>query len=102
MRELFNFINSSDISSLIGSCIFHYEMEFIHPFTDGNGRIGRLWQILMLYHWKPLFWDLAIESLIRDSQDDYYEAFNRAHFEVHSGVFVEYMLKIILTALGSN
>jgi len=53
-------------------------------------------------HWRPLFWDLAIESVIRDSQNEYYDAFNRAHFELHSGVFVEYMLKVILRALSSG
>ncbi len=102
MKELFLFIRNLEVSPLIGSCIFHYEMEFVHPFTDGNGRMGRLWQILMLYRWKPLFWDLAIESVIRDFQDRYYDAFNRANFEVHSGPFVEFMLEVILEALNRN
>jgi cell filamentation protein, protein adenylyltransferase len=101
IKELFDFLKKLEYSELIKSCIFHYEFEYIHPFTDGNGRLGRLWHTLFLSRWNDLFLELHIESAIRDRQKEYYEAFNRSGREVHSGIFVEFMLKCILETLLS-
>ncbi|MCK5130594.1 MAG: Fic family protein [Candidatus Sabulitectum sp.] len=101
MKELFDFVCSLDLSPLITSSIFHYEFEYIHPFSDGNGRLGRLWQNLMLYSWKPVFQYLPIESVIRDNRKEYYLALNKSNRENHSGSFVEFMLQVILDTLNS-
>ena len=99
MNELFTFINKLNLHPLITSSVFHYEFEYIHPFSDGNGRLGRLWQTLILYKWKPVFAVLPIESVIRDHQEEYYSALNQSNKEVHPGSFVEFMLRIILETL---
>jgi len=99
MKELFDFIHGLDMHPLISSCVFHYEFEFIHPFSDGNGRLGRLWQTLILSRWKPVFTVIPIESVIRDHQKEYYAALNRANREVHPGSFINFMLRIILQTL---
>ncbi|MBF9016457.1 MULTISPECIES: Fic family protein [unclassified Oceanispirochaeta] len=101
IKELFEFLKNLEYSELIKSCIFHYEFEYIHPFSDGNGRLGRLWQTLFLSRWNDLFLEVHIESAIRDRQKEYYEAFNRCGREIHSGVFVEFMLERILETLLS-
>ncbi len=99
MKELFGFITNLNLHPLIASSVFHYEFEYIHPFSDGNGRLGRLWQTLILYKWKPIFAVIPIESVVRDHQDEYYAALNQSNKEVHPGSFVEFMLKIILVTL---
>jgi len=99
MNELFIFLERLDYSELIKSCIFHYEFEYIHPFEDGNGRLGRLWQTLFLSRWNDLFLEVHIESAIRDKQREYYEAFNVCGNEIHSGLFVAFMLERILETL---
>lgn len=101
IKELFEFLKKLEYSELIKSCIFHYEFEFIHPFADGNGRLGRLWHTLFLSRWNDLFLEIHIESAIRDRQKEYYEAFNRSGRELHSGIFVEFMLTCILETLLS-
>jgi len=84
---------------LIKSCVFHYEFEFIHPFADGNGRMGRMWHTLLLYQWKPLFAWLPVESVIRERQQEYYEALRIADSLGHSTPFIEFLLEAILDAL---
>lgn len=84
---------------LIRSAIFHYEFEFIHPFADGNGRMGRLWHSLLLGQWKELFFWLPIEDLIRTRQQEYYDALGKSDKEADSSAFVELMLEIISDTL---
>ena len=92
---LFDWLKNSDVHPLIKSCVFHYEFEFIHPFADGNGRIGRLWQTLILSHWKSLFSWLPIETLIYKKQDEYYQSLAAADKAADSTVFIEFMLCVI-------
>jgi len=96
MTNLFSWLKTNDIHPLIESSIFHYEFEFIHPFIDGNGRIGRLWQSLILYNWKPIFSAIPIESVIKESQEAYYTALEEAGSMGESTPFVEFMIEAIL------
>ena len=84
---------------LIRSCVFHYEFELIHPFTDGNGRVGRLWHTLLLSKWSPAFAWLPVESIIHDRQQEYYDAINASNDAGESTVFIEFMLSAIKTSL---
>ena len=98
-RELLEWVKNSDFPMLIKSCVFHYELELIHPFADGNGRIGRLWHTLLLSQWKPVFAWLPVESIIHDRQEEYYAAINRSNYEGESTAFIEFMLSAIAEAL---
>jgi Fic family protein len=102
MQDLFQWLNHSDEHPLIQSCVFHYEFEFIHPFMDGNGRMGRLWQTLILYHWNPAFSVIPTESCVRDHQQRYYDALESAGQAGDSTKFIEFMLDIILIAIKSS
>ena len=99
MEELVQWTESSPFPLLIKSCVFHYEFEVIHPFADGNGRIGRLWHTLLLSKWNPLFAWLPIESIIHDHQVEYYAAINQSNAQGEGTAFIEFMLGIIKEAL---
>ena len=100
MNNLFNWMKeNNDIHPLILSSIFHYEFVFIHPFSDGNGRIARLWQNIILYNWKNIFEYLPIESRIYKYQEEYYDAIAKCHVNGDSNVFIEFMLKMISESL---
>lgn len=97
--DLLAWLEASDWHPLITSCVFHYEFEFIHPFADGNGRMGRLWQTLILSQWRPVLAYLPVEAVIREQQDDYYAALSAADRMAESTPFVEYMLNALNLAL---
>ena len=99
MSDLLAWLGSTIEHPLIASSVFHYEFEFIHPFEDGNGRMGRLWQTLILTRWKPLFTGVPVESLIHARQDEYYEAIRASSAKVESTPFIAFMLETILEAI---
>ena len=101
MKDLFEYLKDSDELTLLKSCVFHYEMEFIHPFLDGNGRMGRLWQTLILMAEYPVFELLPFETLISKTQDEYYKSLALSDKSGKSTYFIEYMLGVIEKSLES-
>lgn len=99
MFDLFEWIKTSDVHPLIKSCVFHYEFEFIHPFQDGNGRIGRLWQTVILKEWKEIFAWLPVETLIKENQKEYYSVLGASDSNANSTKFIEFMLSLILNTI---
>ena len=99
MSDLFEWLKNSDVHPLIKSCFFHYEFEFIHPFQDGNGRMGRLWQTVILKEWKSIFAWLPIETLIKENQVEYYNALNSSDSDANSTNFTVFMLQTILRTI---
>ncbi|MBQ2718306.1 MAG: Fic family protein [Clostridia bacterium] len=99
LLQLFDWLKTSKPQMLIKSSVFHYEFEFIHPFLDGNGRMGRLWQTALLSNWKPIFKWIPIESIIKDNQEQYYKAISLSTSEGKSNRFILFMLGVIKSAL---
>lgn len=99
VMELLDWVKSSDVHMLIRSCVFHYEFELIHPFADGNGRVGRLWHTLLLSKWNPAFAWLPVESMIHSRQPEYYAAINASNDAGESTEFIEFMLSSIKASL---
>lgn len=99
MADLLDWLGGSNEHPLVASCVFHYEFEFIHPFADGNGRMGRLWQTLILRKWKPLLAYLPVESVIKDRQAEYYRALAVADHRADATPFIEFMLGALRDAL---
>lgn len=102
MKDLFAWLNESKDHLLIRSCVFHYEFEFIHPFADGNGRMGRLWQSFILGKLHPLFEHLPVENMVFSNQQAYYDAITASTQAADSGVFIDFMLSEILETLKNH
>ncbi len=99
MSDLLAWLESVPVHPLISSCVFHYEFEFIHPFSDGNGRMGRLWQTLILSQWKPMLAYLPVETVVRSRQEEYYQALAEADRLADSTPFIEFMLQALHDAI---
>lgn len=99
IKDLLEWLKESDQHPLIKSCVFHYEFEFIHPFSDGNGRTGRLWHTLILSKWKEVMAWVPIETLISENQQEYYDCISQSTKDNDSGTFIEFMLRIIRDTL---
>lgn len=99
MKDLLGWLRVCRDHPLIASSVFHYEFEFIHPFPDGNGRMGRLWQTLILSQWNPLLAFLPVETLVHQHQAEYYAALNQSTAHANSSVFIEFMLRMIREAV---
>ena len=95
MNDLFTYLKEDNDLEIIKSCVFHYEMEFIHPFEDGNGRMGRFWQTRILMDVNPIFEFVPIEKLIKENQQAYYDALALSDNTGSSTIFIEFMLDII-------
>lgn len=102
IADLANWLKQAKDHPLITSSVFHYEFEFIHPFSDGNGRMGRLWQTLILSQWHPLFLSLPLESVIKEHQQQYYQALEDADQQADSTPFIHFMLSVIAQTLAQN
>ncbi|VGO12646.1 Adenosine monophosphate-protein transferase SoFic [Pontiella desulfatans] len=102
MKQLFQWLETTELHPLVSGAVFHYEFEFIHPFADGNGRMGRLWQTLILCRWNSVFGDIAVESMIHEHQQEYYEAINASNAAVNCAPFIEFMLQVILETIQTD
>ena len=102
MADLFDWLAHSSDHLLVRSCVFHYEFEFIHPFADGNGRMGRLWQSLILSKLHPVFEHLPVENMVHANQQQYYNAITASNDAANSGLFIDFMLGEILKTLESH
>ena len=100
MADLFAWLKNSSEHPLIKSCVFHYEFEFIHPFQDGNGRMGRFWQTVILKEWKAVFAWIPVETLVKEHQAEYYAALTSSDKDADSTAFIDFMLEIISSAVS--
>ena len=101
MGDLFEWVRKTDVHPLVRSCVFHYEFEFIHPFIDGNGRMGRYWQTMLLSRWKGIFAWLPVETIVKEHQQEYYHVIQKCDQAGESTLFVEYMLRCLLDAMAN-
>ena len=99
ISELFEWVTHTDTHPLISSCVFHYEFEFIHPFMDGNGRMGRYWQTMLLAHWKGIFAWLPVETIVKAHQQEYYNAIAFSDSKGECTTFITFMLKCLLDSI---
>ena len=99
MADLLGWVKHTKVHPLISSCVFHYEFEFIHPFADGNGRMGRMWQTLLLMKWKPIFAWIPVETIIEEHQQEYYAAIAKSDTEANSTAFIVFMLQCLKQTL---
>ena len=99
IAELIDWAKQTDTHPLVSSCVFHYEFEFIHPFADGNGRMGRMWQTLLLMQWRPLFAWVPVETIVKEHQQEYYRVIALCDSKGNSTAFIEFMLRCLLEAL---
>ena len=102
IKQLFDWVKKSKLHPLIKACAFHYEFEYIHPFSDGNGRTGRFWHTLILSRWEPLFAWIPIENLIHKRQSEYYKAISDSNKAGKSTSFILFMLEVIKEVLEEN
>ena len=102
MADLLTWLETTEQHPLITSCVFHYEFEFIHPFSDGNGRMGRFWQALILSQWQPLLAQLPVESLVFTHQCEYYQAINASTKTTDCAPFIEFMLQVVFESLAES
>ena len=100
IADLLEWVKKTKVHPLIKSCVFHYELEFIHPFADGNGRMGRMWQTLLLMQWKPIFAWIPVETIVKEHQHDYYAAIAQSDHEATSTPFITFMLQCLKQALN--
>lgn len=99
MADLLQWVRTTKAHPLVSSCVFHYEFEFIHPFADGNGRMGRMWQTLLLMQWNPLFAWIPVETLVKEHQGEYYAAIAQSDREASSTPFITFMLRCLLQTM---
>ena len=99
MRDLLAWVKATKVHKLVSSCVFHYEFEFIHPFADGNGRMGRMWQTLLLMQWNTIFAWLPVESIVKEHQQEYYAAISACDKIGNSTGFIVFMLQCLLQSL---
>lgn len=99
MADLLEWVKQTKVHPLVSSCVFHYEFEFIHPFADGNGRMGRMWQTLLLMQWKPIFAWIPVETIVKEHQQEYYAAIAKSDSEANSTAFITFMMQCLKQAL---
>jgi Fic family protein len=99
MGDLFHWVKTCKTHPLVYSCVFHYEFEFIHPFIDGNGRMGRYWQTMLLSKWKGIFAWIPVESIVKQHQQEYYNVIAKCDAAGESTLFIEFMLQCLLEAM---
>ena len=99
MGNLFQWVKLTEVHPLIYSCVFHYEFEYIHPFIDGNGRMGRYWQTMLLSRWKGIFAWIPVETIVKEHQQEYYNVIQQCDLAGDSTRFVEFMLRCLLDTM---